>query len=241
MTALVLQRFGGANAPNGSRFHVQARSREFLRRGLVLSGAIHVALLLAFLNLHGSGDDVLLRSYGRTTDIFRQPPPVPIPTVPTEPGTASHRPLDTGSITPVKPEITPMKFDGKGVGPFDRTITGEPSGGMSHEGDPPGGLPPPPDPNRVFRVEEVDDPPVAIFAPKPVYPECYREAGITGTVQTEVQVNADGTVARVVIKSGLKLLADAAREGLVRWRFRPAMSHGRPVAVRVEIPVNFIL
>jgi protein TonB len=82
---------------------------------------------------------------------------------------------------------------------------------------------------------------VPLEAPKPAYPEYAREAGITGRVVTQVLVRVDGSVARVVVKSGIKILGDSAQETLYRWRFRPARVGGRPVPVWVEIPVLFRL
>lgn len=97
------------------------------------------------------------------------------------------------------------------------------------------------DPNRIYQINEVQIPPVPIEAPKPVYPPIAREAEITGRVVTQLLVTAQGAVAKVRVVSGNKILADSAQEMLYRWRFRPAQVNGRPVAVWVEIPVNFTL
>ncbi|HYJ32812.1 MAG TPA: energy transducer TonB [Candidatus Binatia bacterium] len=243
MNALLLETVGGADPGNASgssaRFEVHARSREYLRRGLLLSGAIHVVLLLAFLRLHGGGDDVLLRSYDRAVDVFREPPAIAIPLPPAPPGAPSTTASQTGTVIPVDVTTLPIP-DFPGVGVLDPPPGSVPSGGgPSNSGDTGGPPPAAPDPNQVFLIKDVDVPPVPIDAPKPIYPQIARDAGITGRVLVEVLVKADGTVGRAWVKSGNKILGDAAQEGLVRWRFRPAMAHGRPVAVWVEIPVNF--
>jgi len=245
MNALLLETVGGAEAGNAAgssiRFDARARSREFLRRGLLLSGAIHAVLLFAFLHLHGGGDDVLLRSYDRAVDVFREPPAVAIPLPPAPPGAPSTTASQTGAGVPVDDQGLRMPIDFRGIGAFGLPGGPNPTGGPSQGAGDAGPPPTAPDPNQVFLVRDVDVPPVAIEAPKPLYPEIAREYGMTGRVLTEVLVKADGTVGRVRVKSGNKILADAAQEGLYRWRFRPAMAHGRPVAVWVEIPVNFTL
>ncbi|HTM00215.1 MAG TPA: energy transducer TonB [Candidatus Omnitrophota bacterium] len=244
MNALLLETVGGAEAGNAAgssiRFDARARSREFLRRGLLLSGAIHAVLLFAFLHLHGGGDDAIVRSYGRAVELFREPLPtvIPLPPVPSgAPSTAASR---SGTVVPVDPKTFRMPFDFRGIGAFELPRSA-PTGGSSQGSGDPAPPAPAPDPNQVFVITDVDVQPVAIEAPKPLYPEFARDAGITGRVVTQVLVKADGTVGRVRVISGIKILADAAQEGLYRWRFRPAMAHGRPVAVWVEIPVNFTL
>lgn len=244
MNALLLETVGGAEAGNAAgssiRFDARARSREFLRRGLLLSGAIHAVLLFALLHLPRGGDEALVRSYDRAVDLFRAPPLIPLPPVPS--GAPSTPASQTGTPVPVDDRVLRMPLpDFRGIGAFDlprgSTPTGKSSQGSGDAGPPPTA----PDPNQVFLIRDVDVPPVAIEAPKPLYPEIARDAGITGHVLTQVLVQADGTVGQVRVISGNKILADAAQEGLYRWRFRPAMAHGRPVAVWVEIPVNFTL
>lgn len=224
------------------RFDVQARSREFLRRGLFLSGAIHLTLLLAFLNLPGSGGDVLIRSYDRATEIFRQPIAPPILSLPPaiEAGVPSG-PNRTGTLVPVEDRVDLPKvhFEGIGASPRPAGTPGMSSGPGSAEGNS-GGVPTD-DPGRIFLVKDVDVAPVATEQPKPPYPDIAKDQWITGRVVAEVLVQADGSVKLVRILSGNKLLADSVQETLYRWRFRPASVRGRPVAVWVEIPVNFVL
>lgn len=230
----------GADACASVRFDLQARSREFLRRGLLLSGAIHLLLLLAFLHLSGRGEDLLVRSYSGATEIFRQPVvPRLVPLPPSQTGTVRD-PDPRGIPNPVRDEIKlpPIHFDG--IGPEPPATTGGTVRGAGSD-QVPAGVVNQPDPNRIYQVHEVQVPPVPIEAPKPAYPEFAREGGITGRVVTQLLVTAAGTVAKVRVVSGNKILADSAQETLYRWRFRPAQMNGRPVAVWVEIPVNFTL
>lgn len=75
----------------------------------------------------------------------------------------------------------------------------------------------------------------------PNYPLGARKLGIEGTVQLNALVGKDGKVKRVKIKQSVVGLNEAAIEAVCKWRFRPALSHGQPVAVWVTLPVNFRL
>ncbi|WP_147443868.1 energy transducer TonB, partial [Corallococcus sicarius] len=79
---------------------------------------------------------------------------------------------------------------------------------------------------------------------KPDYPRRAREDGITGVVMVYVVIGADGRVepAYTRIQRSVPGLDDAAIESVTRWRFSPALGHdGRPVRVKVVIPVKFAL
>lgn len=245
MAALLLDTVGGTARGDSLgasvRFDLQARSREFLRRGLILSGALHAALLIAFLNLPGNGGDVLVRTNGRPIDLFRQPPMPPlIDYPPSGPAPAVDTANKTGRVVPVEDRVVLPKVQFTGFG-ADVSRPGGPQSSDPASGPGPGGPSNGADPEPVYMVAEVEQAPVPIESPKPVYPEYAREAGISGRVVTQVLVRADGSVGRVVVKSGIKILGDSAQEGLYRWRFRPAKMGGRPVAVWVEIPINFTL
>ena len=86
-----------------------------------------------------------------------------------------------------------------------------------------------------------DDAPVPIHRPAPEYPAWARDNGITGKVLLRVLVDQQGSVRRVAVVRGVEGLTEAAQDALRGWRFRPATNRGRPVAVWVEIPVEFRL
>ena len=217
-----------------------ARSRDDLRRGLFVSGAMHLALLYVVLHLPHGSEDVLIRSYANPVDVFREnvvERPVPPPIAPAE---GAARASKTGVITPTiqRPKLTlPDDFTGFGAGPAPSGVKG---GGETGPG-PGNPTAPPDDPGRVFRINEVEVVPVPTYAPKPPYPEIARDNTVTGRVVLQVLVRVDGSVGQVRVVSGTRLLADSAQETLYRWRFQPARANGRPVAVWVEIPVVFTL
>lgn len=79
--------------------------------------------------------------------------------------------------------------------------------------------------------------------PKPHYPEAARRRGYEGTVILSVVVLKDGSAGSVQIAkgSGYKMLDDAAREAVARWKFMPALLGEEPVEMQVEIPILFKL
>lgn len=87
----------------------------------------------------------------------------------------------------------------------------------------------------------VDELPVLVTSPPPVYPDIAREAGIDGTVRLRVLVGRDGHVLDVHVDRSVAMLDQAAQDAVRRWVFKPALTNGRPVAVWVAIPVRFTL
>jgi periplasmic protein TonB len=78
----------------------------------------------------------------------------------------------------------------------------------------------------------------------PQYPRDAARNGITGWVQLEVMVNADGTVrsARVLESKPKGLFEAAAVQAVLRWKFKPKVVNGQPVqqkgAQRIEFNLN---
>lgn len=89
-----------------------------------------------------------------------------------------------------------------------------------------------------------DEDPVALNQPTCEYPPLALQAGIEGTVWIEALVNKEGKVrdAWVVKASGCKAgFEEAALKAAYQAKYKPAISRGRPVAVRVTYPVQFRL
>ena len=78
---------------------------------------------------------------------------------------------------------------------------------------------------------------------KPRYPEAARQAGAEGTVLVKAYVRADGMVNEAEVKrsTGNPALDRAALDTIRDSRFVPAERGGKPVAVWVEVPVDFRL
>ena len=100
---------------------------------------------------------------------------------------------------------------------------------------PPSGVPPEPAPGLL-------EPPVVLSRTEPAYPDPARRAGVEGTVELEVSIDAAGKVTDVEVARGLPLgLSEAAAEAVRRWTWRPARTAGGPVASRKTVRIRFVL
>jgi TonB family protein len=81
----------------------------------------------------------------------------------------------------------------------------------------------------------------AIYKRQPVYPPAAKQAGIEGMVTLDVLVGKDGTVREIELISGEPRLADAAKEAVSNWLFRPTLLNGEPVEVKTQVDINFSL
>jgi protein TonB len=82
------------------------------------------------------------------------------------------------------------------------------------------------------RITEDITPPEPISLPPPAYPAAAKAANIEGTVIVKYVVNEDGTTGGVQAVKGPPELFDAAMSAVRAWRYKPALSEGRPVAVQ---------
>ena len=75
------------------------------------------------------------------------------------------------------------------------------------------------------------------------YPEIVRRAGIEGTAYVEAFINEDGQVARTAIvrSAGHPALDSSAAGAVAQARFKPGTQRGKPVKVRLAIPIRFRL
>ncbi len=94
----------------------------------------------------------------------------------------------------------------------------------------------PPAPGEYIYFDQM---PEAIQKIPPVYPQLARDAGVFGNVTVQALVGRDGLVKDTKVTKSIPLLDDAAIECVRQWRFRPALSEGKPISVWVSIPVRF--
>lgn len=154
----------------------------------------------------------------------RKPPPPP----PEQPPPPQKMHIATESATQTASPV-PMEMPSLGL---SANISGGPFvGGMG------GGVAAPVN-NGLFDGDII---PLQRIAPQ--YPREAARAKITGFVQLEVMVNADGTVRSAkVIGSKPKGLFDAAAVAAVmRWKFKPKIVNGAPVAQRGAQTIEFNL
>lgn len=75
-----------------------------------------------------------------------------------------------------------------------------------------------------------------------VYPEIAIRAGVEGTVYVMAFVNENGDVVRADVVKGIGAGCDeAAVAAVMKAKFKPGKQRGKPVKVRVMIPIRFKL
>jgi periplasmic protein TonB len=83
-------------------------------------------------------------------------------------------------------------------------------------------------------------PPVAIHTPDPKYSKQARKAKFSGTVVVAMIVDTEGKPKNVHVLRGVGMgLDEEALKAVQQYRFKPATQNGKPVAVYVNVQVNF--
>ncbi len=94
----------------------------------------------------------------------------------------------------------------------------------------------------VFRVGGGVSAPKAIYNPDPEYSEEARKAKYQGTCVLSLIVGPDGKPRDIRVARSLGLgLDEKAIEAVNQWKFEPAQKDGRPVAVAINVEVQFRL
>jgi len=85
-------------------------------------------------------------------------------------------------------------------------------------------------------------PPQLLYKVEPEFSEEARKAKYQGVVLLSIEVDASGNVRDVRVLRGLGLgLDEKAIEAVSRWRFRPGLFDGHPVATEATVQVTFQL
>jgi periplasmic protein TonB len=93
-----------------------------------------------------------------------------------------------------------------------------------------------------YRVGGGVSAPRVLFQPDPEYSEEARKAKYQGTVVLWVVVGPDGRCHEMRIQRSLGMgLDEKAMEAVRQWKFDPAKKDGHPVAVQINVEVNFRL
>ena len=104
-----------------------------------------------------------------------------------------------------------------------------------------GGAEPPPPPVEVARKASVVVKGESVRQVQPDYPSVARSARQAGVVSVEVSINERGEVVSARALGGPTLLREPAVSAARRWKFKPAMRDGKPVACASVITFNFKL
>ncbi|HTK70371.1 MAG TPA: energy transducer TonB [Candidatus Eisenbacteria bacterium] len=218
---------------------LKANSRKFLRKALIVSAAIHLGLIGIYLasQLYHPPDEAAYT--GRVIKMQTLPPPPPLSDAPPPPVI----PVNTEIVKPtigvpvpvpdaMAPEQTIMTQQeiaaslapvGMGSGSGKDSLVIASGDDLPSEGE----------------FVYYEDEPTPVTAPPPAYPEFARDAGITGKVTLHVLVGKDGRVKNVKVIKGVTGLDAAAVEAVKKWVFKPALSNNKPIAVWVEVPMDF--
>ncbi|HOJ19380.1 MAG: energy transducer TonB [Ignavibacteriales bacterium] len=100
------------------------------------------------------------------------------------------------------------------------------------------------EPQYFVAVEEMPEPigGIASIQSKIVYPEIAKRAGVEGKVYVLAFVDENGNVTKADISKGIGAGCDeAARDAVLKTKFKPGKQRGKPVKVQVHIPVVFKL
>jgi periplasmic protein TonB len=82
--------------------------------------------------------------------------------------------------------------------------------------------------------------PIVLFAPEPEFSEEARKAKASGNVLVYLQVDTNGRPMHVRVLRGIGLgLDEKAVDAVSHYKFKPAMENGHPVAVEMQVEVNF--
>ena len=216
---------------------LKANAQRLLRKALIISAAIHLGLIGIYVatTIWKPRDEV--EYTGRVIRMQTLPPPPPLSNAPPPP-VIPNQPIVKPTIgTPVPvadalaPEQTimtqqeisalnsPVGVSGSGK---DSLVIAS-SDDMPSEGE----------------FVYYEDEPVPVTRVEPAYPEFAREAQIQGKVTLHVLVGKDGRVKNVKVIKGVTGLNEEAVKAIQKWVFKPALSNNKPVAVWVEVPMDF--
>jgi periplasmic protein TonB len=98
----------------------------------------------------------------------------------------------------------------------------------------------PPAPKRIRVASGVAEANLIHDVP-PVYPPEAGRQRIEGTVILLAVIGTDGAVKEVQVESGLPMLAQAAIEAVMQWRYKPYLLNGVPVEINSRITINFAM
>ncbi|HEY6350220.1 MAG TPA: energy transducer TonB [Candidatus Angelobacter sp.] len=73
----------------------------------------------------------------------------------------------------------------------------------------------------------------------PEYPQMARMAHIQGAVVLQCIIDKAGNVTQPHAVSGHPILIQAALDAVKKWKYRPFLLNGSPVAVKINITMTF--
>jgi TonB family protein len=74
---------------------------------------------------------------------------------------------------------------------------------------------------------------------QPVYPAMAKSQHVSGNVQIDALIGADGSVSAMKVLSGPALLREAALQSLKQWKYQPAELDGKPTSMHLTVTLQF--
>lgn len=212
------------------------------RRSVLLSVALHVAVIVPFLL---AGRRLPTREPPRIAVLSRRETPRPLAADENEPHPAEVRAEDPREVPDMlEPEILrpPSELEPPppappGEAPPEHLHEPPPNVWYARVRPPPRRAPPAAShPAAPARPRVLEATPLEGHAPPPRYPERAIRLGQQGEVLVRLHVDATGRVVRVEVVRACpyRLLVAAVLRAVRTWRFRPATRDGRPVPAVVE-------
>lgn len=218
---------------------------------VVLAGALVVSVLVSDPRL--ADDKVLTHVASLPLAAGNQhPPDAPPPTGPSQPVTRPdpRHPMELDQLLSHRNNIPPLISLDPGLsnnstgpvygGPFVPGGGGVPLGAEGGV-EPPPRPDPAPQPKPVAQTTVVDNKPLSVTSVvlqgkamtrvTPIYPHIARQIRLQGDVSVEVMISPEGRVESARVVSGHPMLAQAAKEAALGWRFGPTILNGVPVRV----------
>jgi protein TonB len=93
---------------------------------------------------------------------------------------------------------------------------------------------------RIFTLDEVEKRPEVVKVRPPQYPAALAGSGQSGLVAVSVLIDESGEIESIeVTKASAPAFGESALACVRQWKFAPATVAGRPVKVRMSLPVRF--
>ena len=161
-------------------------------------------------------------------------PPMEAPRLAVEPTIDVQKDLKMANNT--LPNFGMPNATSKGVSMGNGTGSGIGSGNGNGFGPGPGGN----TGGGLYHIGGGVQAPIVLVQPDAEFSEEARKAKFSGSVEVYLWVGADGTPSHVRVARGIGMgLDEKAVEAVRKYKFRPAMKDGKPVAVDLYIDVNF--
>ena len=241
-------------APRGTPFafalieeDVKSRGARVARTGLALAIQIVIVATMLLVPLVVT-EAIDLHQFNKTLLIAPPPPAAPPPMVHAQavtPKLAILHPLLTApTIIPKKIVETasdlgsaaPAISDGPGVAGGTGDVLGASLSAIA---------PPPPPaatrPKGPIRISSGMKEPRLLSAPPVEYSPIARQARMQGTVLLEAIIDEQGNVTQVRAISGPAMLFQSAIKAVAGRKYEPTYLDGQPVAIRLDVTVNFHL